>query len=204
MVKKGSNIQIMFLSTFVQTGTENKRVFMGVFLLLSLLAFSPISPFSLIQSSLYICIIVWLALHTGLQRAGRTQQSIRCPWALCYLGSCYAAANMVLVSRQLVQPLPKKLWMVIIRQVQSAGVQEPSKQTRQTLKWICCALDMIWMRDVFEVSHSSDSWDCFFSGWKEESRLHRQPVHVCMRVCLCAPVHLCAEMFCKVSIQRSM
>ncbi len=107
--------------------------------------------------------------------------------------------------------------MVITTRAQSAGMQEPNKQNRQTVEGICCALDMIWMQDVFSISHSSDSWD-FFSGWKGESRLHSRSVCACVYVtlqvylCSCGNcvntvgvcVHLCTYIFCKVLTQQAI
>lgn len=82
--------------------------------------------------------------------------------------------------------------MVITTRAQSACMQEPNKQNRQTVEGICCALDMIWMQDVFSISHSSDSWDFyfFFSGWKGESRLHSCSVCACKCVCVRDPAGL--------------
>lgn len=64
----------------------------------------------------------------------------------------------------------RQLWarqcMVITTRAQSASMQEPSKQNRQTVEGICCALDMVWMQAVFSFSHSSDSWDFFGVGGK--------------------------------------
>lgn len=152
-----------------------------------------------------------VSLPLGVQQWG-----IRCLGALCYLGSvccCWCGFRDVAAPASAARPVfpCRQLWarqcMVITTRAQSASMQEPSKQNRQTVEGICCALDMVWMQAVFSFSHSSDSWDFFWRGWKGESRLHS--CSLCPSACtwlyrvmgkwVTAGMHLCACIFWKNS-----
>lgn len=88
-------------------------------------------------------------------------------------------------------------------------------KTGKQWRGICCALDMIWMQDVFSISHSSDSWDFFFFflvGGKGKAD-YTVTVCVCVTrqvyVCNCVNtegvcMHLCTYIFCKVLTQQAM
>lgn len=88
--------------------------------------------------------------------------------------------------------------MVITTSAQSAGMQEPNKQNRQIAKGICRALDMIWMQDVFSISHSSDSWDIFFSpvgGKGKADYTVRNSVYMTLQVYAFKCAFTCAQYY---------
>lgn len=87
-------------------------------------------------------------------------------------------------------------------------------KTGKQRRGICCALDMIWMQDVFSISHSSDSRDFFLVGGKGKAD-YTVAVCVCVYVtrqvyvCNCVNtegvcMHLCTYIFCKVLTQQAM
>lgn len=109
--------------------------------------------------------------------------------APCHLLAAAAVVNVDLEPRRLLRVLPvaarrprARQCTAITTRAQSAGEQQPSKQSRRTARGMCCALDMVWTQALRRFSHLSDSWDyfrTFFCSGRRRS------------VCACAgaPVH---------------